>query len=70
MSSTIFVVGLNDNGSYYEVVHIDSCEKGQLIGTRRRYFDDFEVALDKATEQRAGDCCKRKIEQELGRRVP
>ncbi len=74
MSSTRFVVGKNDNGCpgdrkgpYYPVVHIESCYHVPEIIAKSRavFFDNYEEAKDKATEQRPGDCCKRKIKQEL-----
>ncbi len=69
MTGTRFVVGFNDNRTYYEVVHIDSCSSGQQIGCRRRFFTDYEEARAHATEHRAGQCCKSRIERIMGRDV-
>lgn len=70
MSSNRFVVGINDNGRPYEVVHIEYCGRAQQIGVRRRFFVDFEEARAAAKEHRAATCCKRRIEEQLGRQVP
>ena len=32
--SDLYVVGMNDNGTYYPVAHTATCRTGRLIGTR------------------------------------
>ncbi len=74
MKSTIFVVGLNDNGTYYPVVHRKSCHRVvREIRLRGVPFTNIESALCAATEHRMarGGCtCKKKTEEELGRPLP
>ena len=77
MASVRFVVGVNDGpkpfdkkGKPYEKVHIESCKIGQWIKGRRKFFSTYEEAEDFATEHKAARCCKRKIEEELGRPLP
>lgn len=60
-SRGMFVVGKNDNGTYYEVAHTATCKVGKEIGTwrkdRREWFETLAEAKAKATEHRLGRCC-------------
>ena len=73
MSSTRFVVGVNDGlklfdkkGKPYEKVHIESCGKGRQIGAHRKFFADCQKALDFSADGEPAACCEKRIRKALG----